>query len=259
MTDIILNGACGRMGRAIAEAAASYATRIVAGVDRFHASCDFPLYTYLSEVNECADVVIDFTNHTATHELIAYAEQSGTPLVVATTGHTPEELDSLRELSKKVAVFHSGNMSLGINLMIKLCREATAVLGGKADIEIIEKHHNQKLDAPSGTALMIAQAICKECPEETEIVYDRTARRSTRPKNEIGISAIRGGNIVGEHEVMFCCGNEVITIKHSAIGRSLFAQGALSAAAFIKTKQNGFYSMDDLLQEAVKHPTVDAT
>ena len=255
MTDIILNGACGRMGKAIAEASASYATRIVAGVDCLHMDCAFPLYSRLSEVSECADVVVDFTNHSATYDLIAYAEATGTPLVVATTGHTAEEMEALKALSKKVAVFHSGNMSLGVNLLIKLCREATAILGGKADIEIIEKHHNQKLDAPSGTALMIAQAIREECPDETEIVYDRTERRSVRPKNEIGISAIRGGNIVGEHEVMFCCGNEVISIKHSAIGRSLFAQGALSAAEFIKTKQSGMFSMDDLLREAIKQPT----
>lgn len=255
MTDIILNGACGRMGRAIAEASASQNARIVAGVDRYQASCDFPLYTYLEEVSECADVVVDFTIHTATSELIAFAEATGTPLVVATTGHTPEEMNALCKLSEKVAVFHSGNMSLGINLLITLCREVTTVLGGKADIEIIEKHHNQKLDAPSGTALMIAQAIREAHPEETEIIYDRTARRSIRPQNEIGISAIRGGNIVGEHEVMFCCGNETITIKHSAIGRSLFAQGALHAAEFLKGKKNGMYSMEDLLREALERPT----
>lgn len=259
MTDIILNGACGRMGKAIAEASSSYATRIVAGVDLFEAPCAFPLYSHLSQVRECADVVIDFTNHTATAELIAFAEQNRIPLVVATTGHTAEELDALKKLSEKVAVFHSGNMSLGVNLLIKLCREATKILGEQADIEIIEKHHNQKLDAPSGTALMIAHAIQEEFAQETEIVYDRTSRRSTRPQKEIGISAIRGGNIVGEHEVMFCIGNEVISIKHSAIGRALFAQGALSAAAFIKTKQSGFYSMDDLLREAVKQTSACAT
>lgn len=254
MTDIILNGACGRMGRAIAEASSSQDARIVAGVDRYQATCDFPLYTHLEEVQECADVLVDFTNHTATADLISFAEETGTALVIATTGHTLEELDALKKLSEKVAVFHSGNMSLGINLLIALCREVTAVLGNKADIEIIEKHHNQKLDAPSGTALMIAHAIQEAHPEETEIVYDRTSRRTIRPQNEIGICAIRGGNIVGEHEVMFCCGNETITIKHSAIGRSLFAQGALRAAEFMKGRTSGWYTMEDLLREALDKP-----
>ncbi len=254
MTDIILNGACGRMGKAIAEASASCGTRIVAGVDPFSKSCDFPLYERLEDVTECADVLVDFTVHTATPQLIHFAETTGTPLVIATTGHTPEELEELHRLSKKVAVFHSGNMSVGIHLLISLCREVTSMLGSKADIEIIEKHHNQKLDAPSGTALMIAQAIREMLPNETELVYDRVGRRSVRPSSEIGISSVRGGNIVGDHEVMFCIGSEVITIKHTAIGRSLFAEGALRAAEFLKGKQQGLYTMEDLLREAMERP-----
>ncbi len=257
MTDIILNGACGKMGRAIGEASASYGARIVAGVDRFMGNCNFPLYNKLENVTEVADVLVDFTVHTATPELIAYAKRTGTPMVIATTGHTKEEMEALKELSKEVAIFHSGNMSVGINLLISLCKTVAASMGDKADIEIIEKHHNQKLDAPSGTALMIANAIREAHPEETEIIYDRTARRSARPKHEIGISAIRGGNIVGEHEVMFCMGNEIVTIKHSAIGRALFAEGALRAAEFMKGKTSGFYSMEDLLKEAVEKPTAN--
>lgn len=255
MTDIILNGACGRMGRAVAEASTSYGARIVAGVDPFRQPCSFPLYDTLTDVTECADVVVDFTVHSATQELVRFASENGTPLVVATTGHTPEELDQLQKLSETVAVFHSGNMSLGIQLLITLCRQATIVLGKQADIEIIEKHHNQKLDAPSGTALMIAQSIREALPGETEFVYDRTQRRETRPDNEIGISCIRGGNIVGEHEVLFCVGNETVSIKHTAIGRSLFAQGALRAAEFVKTKDHGMFNMADLLQEAAEQPT----
>ena len=258
MTDIILNGACGRMGRAIAEASASADVRIVAGVDPFgktgSAPTDFPLYASLDEVTECADVLIDFTVHTSTPALVRFAERTGTPMVIATTGHTPEELEALHGLSASCAILHSGNMSLGVHLLISLCRQASAVLGGKADIEIIEKHHNQKLDAPSGTALMIAHAIREALPEETEVVYDRTDRRAVRPRSEIGISAIRGGNIVGEHEVLFCCGDEIVSIKHTAIGRSLFAQGALRAAEFLKGKQHGLFAMEDLLRDALERP-----
>ena len=257
MTDIILNGACGRMGRAIGEASASYGARIVAGVDRFAGDCTFPLYNNLDDVCQVADVLVDFTVHTATPELIAFAKRTGIPMVIATTGHTAEEMAALKELSKEVAIFHSGNMSVGINLLISLCKTVTVSMGSKADIEIIEKHHNQKLDSPSGTALMIANAIREAHPEETEIIYDRTQRRAARPKNEIGISAIRGGNIVGEHEVMFCMGNEVITIKHSAIGRALFAEGSLRAAEFMKGKTQGFYSMEDFLREAVGKSAVE--
>lgn len=258
MTDIILNGACGRMGRAIAEAAASAGVRIVAGVDLFGApnaaATDFPLYKTLDEVTECADALVDFTVHTSTPDLVRFAERTFIPMVIATTGHTPEELEALHSLSSDCAILHSGNMSLGVHLLITLCRQATAVLGGKADIEIIEKHHNKKLDAPSGTALMIAHAIREALPEETEYVYDRTDRREARPKNEIGISAIRGGNIVGEHEVLFCCGDEIVSIKHTAIGRSLFAQGALRAAEFLKGKQSGLFTMEDLLRDALEKP-----
>ena len=257
MTNIILNGACGRMGRAIGEASASFDACIVAGVDKFAGACSFPLYDDLEKVYESADVLVDFTVHTATDDLIAFARRTGIPMVVATTGHTEEEMAALKRLSEEVAVFHSGNMSVGINLLVSLCKTVSASMGDKADIEIIEKHHNQKLDAPSGTALMIANAIREAHPCETEIVYDRTARRSTRPKTEIGISAIRGGNIVGEHEVMFCMGNEIVTIKHSAIGRALFAEGALRAAEFMKGKTSGFYSMEDLLKEAVSKSAVE--
>lgn len=256
MTNVVLTGACGRMGRAIAEAAASADAQIVAGVDRFHGNCAFPLYTHLDQVDIPADVLVDFSVHTATPELIDFAERTGTPLVIATTGHTEEEMDALHELSKRVAVFHSGNMSVGINLMISLCRNITAAIGSKADIEIIEKHHNKKLDAPSGTALMIANAIREVSTEDENYVYDRTERRMVRPTGEIGISSIRGGNIVGEHEVLFCMGNEILSVKHTAIGRALFAEGALRAAAFMKGKTSGFYNMEHLLKEAIEKTAV---
>ena len=256
MTDVILSGACGRMGRAIAEAAVSANARIVAGVDQFNGNCAFPLYTRMNQVDVASDVVVDFSVHTATPDLIDFAERTGIPLVIATTGHTKAEMDAIRDLSKKVAVFHSGNMSVGINLMITMCRNITSAVGSNADIEIIEKHHNKKLDAPSGTALMIANAIRDAHPDEIEYTYDRSARRETRPTSEIGISTIRGGNIVGEHEVMFCMGNEILSVKHTAIGRALFAEGALRAAAYMKGKTAGFYTMEDLLKDAIDKTVV---
>ncbi|HAN20715.1 MAG TPA: 4-hydroxy-tetrahydrodipicolinate reductase [Clostridiales bacterium] len=249
MTDIILCGAAGRMGRAVAAAAAMYDCRIVAGVDRIPANAEFPIVTDIDEITIHADVILDFSHHTAVEKLIPYAKKMHIPLVVATTGHNEDELNSLNKLAKNVPVFLSRNMSLGVNLLISLCRNAASVLGENYDIEIIEKHHNKKLDAPSGTALMLAEAI-KEVRTDSEYVYDRTKERHERDKKEIGIQAIRGGNIIGEHEVMFCGNNDVITISHSASSRELFAEGGLRAAAFLKTKQKGLYSMKELLLEA---------
>lgn len=250
--DVILTGACGRMGSAVAQLAPSFGIRIVAGVDPFRKECPFPVYEKIFEVNEVADAIIDFSFHGFTPELCAYAREKGLPVVISTTGHTPEELEMIAELSHEVAVFRSGNMSVGVNLLIELCRSAAKRLGGKADIEIIEKHHNQKLDAPSGTALMIASEIREELPEENEYVYDRTGRREVRPQNEIGISSVRGGNIVGEHEVMFCFGNEILSVKHTALGRAVFAEGALRVVSFLTGQKPGMYSMKEFLEDAAK-------
>ena len=252
MTNIILSGCGGRMGQAIIRATqGSDSVRIVAGVDINAAAvapaCTFPVYSAIDEFPDKADVIIDFSHHTALHTLAAYAEKTGTPIVVCTTGHTDEERAEMEALSQKVAVFFSGNMSIGINLLIELCRTASETLGLAFDVEVVEKHHNQKLDAPSGTALMIADAIA-ETREESEYVYDRHSVRKKREPSEIGMHSIRGGTIVGEHEVIFAGNQEMITISHTAMSREIFAGGALRAASYLVGKKPGMYSMSDMIR-----------
>ncbi len=246
MLNIILCGCGGRMGAAVAAAAEMAGDRIVAGVDINPAAASpYPVYHNPAEFAGHADVMIDFSHHSALPALLDYAVKTGTPLVVATTGHTEEETQMMREASTKVPVFFSRNMSLGINLLISLCRRAAATLGEDFDIEIIEKHHNKKLDAPSGTALMIADALAEE--GDHPYVYDRHAERRARARGEIGLHAVRGGTIVGEHEVMFCGKDEIVTLSHSAASREVFATGALRAARFLVGKGAGFYNMDDVV------------
>ena len=246
MLNIMLCGCGGRMGAAVIAAAKEAGDRIVAGVDiNPAADSPFPIFTSPDEFQGRADVIVDFSHHSALQGLLAYATKNGTPIVVCTTGHTEEELAAMKEASSIVPVFFSRNMSLGVNLLIALCRRAAATLGDAFDIEIIEKHHNQKLDAPSGTALMIADAISEE--KEHPYVYDRHAERRARAKGEIGLHAVRGGTIVGEHEVMFCGKDEIITLSHSAASREVFATGALRAAHFMTGKPAGLYNMDDVV------------
>ena len=246
MLNIILCGCGGRMGAAVAAAAAAAGDRIVAGVDvNPTAATTYPVFQSPEEFEGHADVMIDFSHHSALPALLAYATSTGTPLVIATTGHTEEEMAQMRKAAESVPIFFSRNMSLGINLLISLCRRAAATLGADFDIEIIEKHHNKKLDAPSGTALMIADALSEG--EEHPYVYDRHAERRARVRGEIGLHAVRGGTIVGEHEVMFCGKDEIVTLSHSAASREVFATGALRAANFLVGKGAGFYNMDDVV------------
>ncbi len=250
MTNLILCGCGGKMGQAIIRAAEGKDCRIVAGVDinadAVAPVCDFPVYQSISEFPGKSDVIIDFSHHTALPTLLAYAEKTGTALVVATTGHTEEEKAQMMAASAHVPVFFSGNMSIGINLLLELCRTAAKTLGESFDVEIIEKHHNQKLDAPSGTALMIADALAKE-REATDYTYDRHAVRGKRRPEEIGIHSLRGGTIVGEHEVLFAGNNEMISLTHTATSREIFANGALKAAVYMKGKPAGMYNMSDLI------------
>ena len=251
MTNIILCGCGGRMGQAILRATqGSTVCRIVAGVDINAAAiapaCPFPVYESINEFPDRADVIVDFSHHTALPALLGYAVKSHTPAVICTTGHTEEEKEMMRAAAKEVALFFSGNMSIGINLLIELCRSAAKTLGEDFDIEIVEKHHNQKLDAPSGTALMIADAL-KEERKKTEYVFDRHSVRKQRDKEEIGIHSIRGGTIVGEHEVLFAGHNEMITLTHTATSREIFANGALKAAVYLAKKDAGLYNMSDLI------------
>ena len=249
MIKVILSGCGGRMGKAVA-AAVGNEVRIVAGVDINAASIDasdFPIYESITEFSDKADVIVDFSHHSALPSLLDYAKATKTPVVVATTGHTDEELALMREAAKSVAIFHSGNFSIGINLIINLAKQAARTLGADFDIEIIEKHHNKKLDAPSGTALMIANAVADE-RNESEYIYDRHSVRKAREPKEIGIHSVRGGSIVGEHEVIFAGANELVSISHSAASREIFANGALRAAIYLAGKSAGLYSMTDLIE-----------
>ena len=249
MIKVILSGCGGRMGKAVA-AAVGNEVRIVAGVDVNAASIDasdFPIYESITEFSDKADVIVDFSHHSALPSLLDYAKATKTPVVVATTGHTDEELALMREAASEVAIFHSGNFSIGINLIINLAKQAARTLGADFDIEIIEKHHNKKLDAPSGTALMIANAVADE-RDESEYIYDRHSVRKAREPKEIGIHSVRGGSIVGEHEVIFAGANEVVSISHSAASREIFANGALRAAIYLAGKSAGLYSMTDLIE-----------
>lgn len=251
MTNIIVSGINGRMGRAIEEmCGTSEKFTIVGGVDiNLGIPHEFPVVSDINELTCNADAIIDFSHHSAAKVLCSYAVKTSTPVIFCTTGYTEEELATIRKASENVAVFRSGNMSLGINLLIELSKKAAEILEG-FDIEIIEQHHNQKLDAPSGTALMIADGI-KSVREDSEYIYDRTQVRQKRAQNEIGIHAVRGGSIVGEHEVLFAGRNENITLRHSALSREVFADGALKAAEYLKGKGAGMYNMSNVLEELI--------
>lgn len=236
------------MGRAVEEIVCEKDNfKIVAGVDlNTERRGDYPVYSKIKEVSEKADVIIDFSFHAELPSYLEYAKANKLPVIIASTGHTPEESALMHEYSKYIPVFFSRNMSLGINLLIELSKKAAAMLGDDFDIEIIEAHHNKKLDAPSGTAIMLADTI-KETRETTEYVYDRHSVRRQRSSEEIGIHSVRGGTIVGEHEVIFAGNNELITLSHSAMSREIFAAGAVRAATFICGKSAGTYNMSDVI------------
>ncbi len=222
---------------------------IVAGVDKFgREGLPYPIYQEVGSIDTHADVLVDFSHPSQLSNLLSFGEKTGVSLVLCTTGYDEKQVEMVRNAAKKIPVFYSGNMSLGINLLIELSKKAMQVLGADFDIEIIEKHHNQKLDAPSGTALMIADSLNAQSAEEMHYVYDRHSQRRKRTSDEIGIHSVRGGTIVGEHEVIFAGPHEVITLSHSAESREIFALGALKAALFLAGKPQGLYSMADLLK-----------
>ncbi len=247
MIRILLSGCFGRMGKAVLDATCGTDLCVISGVDINAGQSKFPVYSNISEAAETPDVIIDFSHHTALPAIMEYAVKNNIPCVICTTGHTDEEYEIMKKAAESVPVFFSRNMSLGVNLLIALCKKASAALGMDYDVEIIEKHHHNKLDAPSGTALMIADAIA-ETRDESEYIYDRHNVRKKREPKEIGISAIRGGSIIGEHEVIFAGKDEVLTISHSASSRELFATGALRAAEFIIGKSAGMYNMDNMFE-----------
>lgn len=251
MTKIILNGCNGKMGQVITRLASEEESlEIVAGFDIIKTKeNDYPVFTSPDDFNGEADVVIDFSHPDSLENILAFCRKRRLPIIVCTTGLSNSQKNMMEAASKEIPVFFSANMSLGINLLIDLAKKATALLGDSFDIEIIEKHHNQKIDAPSGTALAIADAISEDMQNSAEYVYDRHISRKKRKKSEIGIHAVRGGTIVGEHTVLFAGNDEVIEIKHSAASKEIFAVGALKAAKFMKGKSAGMYSMNDLIRE----------
>jgi len=239
---IIVNGAAGFMGREVLKIIESGKRDAVLA---YAADREGTGYSPITEFCGDADVIIDFTNHVATKDLCEYAQKNGIPVVIATTGHTDEELAIISETAKKIPVFRSGNMSVGVSLLIELAKKAAAAMPD-ADIEIIEKHHNRKVDAPSGTALMIAEGI-RDARGGAEFKLGR-AGHEKRSYGEIGIHAVRAGNIVGIHEVMICTETQSITLKHEAYSRALFAEGAVAAAEFLVDCPPGLYSMYDMLK-----------
>lgn len=250
MISVILYGACGHMGRVVAElAAADPDVSIVAGVDAFGgAYADFPVYPDLGACTEAADVIIDFSTAGAVDALIAYGVERGIPMVICTTGLSDGQVAAIGEASKEVAILRSGNMSLGINLLMKLIRDAAKALAPNGyDPEIIEEHHRRKLDAPSGTALMLAESVCEGAGRAYTYTYGRHERRESRDAKEIGISSVRGGTIVGVHDVLFAGQDEVIELKHTAYSRAIFAKGAFAAAKYLAGRKPGLYDMSDVI------------
>lgn len=250
MTRVIMHGCNGRMGQMISGlCTADPEIEIVAGVDTYtEQKNEYPVFASIDQCDVAADAIIDFSNASAVDGLLDYCEAKQIPVVLCSTGLSEKQLAKVDEASKKVAVLKSANMSLGINTLMSLLKQAVKVLAPAGfDVEIVEKHHNQKLDAPSGTALALADSINEAMDNRYEYVYDRSDRRAKRDAKELGISAVRGGTIVGEHEVIFAGTDEVIEFKHTAYSRAVFGKGAIQAAKFLHGKAAGYYDMSDVI------------
>lgn len=253
MTNILLSGCNGAMGRVISRCVADRQDcAIVAGFDLNTEERDgFPVFASPFAYEPTGEeVLIDFSHPSALPLLIKYVRQKKIPAVFATTGISEEQIESIRELAQEIPVFHTANMSIGISLLTELVKQATAVLSDSSfDIEIIEMHHNRKLDAPSGTALMLSNAVSSAMKETPHLQFDRHSQRKQRAKNEIGMHTIRGGTIVGEHEVLFAGRDEIVKLSHTAMSKDIFAVGAINAAVFLTKQQPGLYAMKDLLRQ----------
>ena len=250
MTKVIMHGCNGKMGQVITALCREDADlEIVAGIDiSDHIKNDYPVFQNIADCDVEADVIIDFASARAVDALLAYSVDRQIPLVLCTTGLSEEQNEAVKEASAKVAVLKSANMSLGINMLLDLLQKAARILAPAGfDMEIVEKHHNQKVDAPSGTALALADSLNEALDNAYTYQYDRTRERRKRDKMEIGIQAVRGGTIVGEHEVIFAGTDEVITFQHTAYSKSVFAKGAMEAAKFLKGKPAGYYDMRDVI------------
>ena len=249
--NIVLCGACGRMGRNVAEACKERGVTVTAGVDVVPSPMPFPVYTSFEEIKEPADVVIDFSPASSVRERLAFCKARKIGIVIAGTAFSDEDEALILEAAKDIPVFQTGNLSVGVNLLQMLVKKAAEVLGDGFDAEIVERHHNQKKDAPSGTALMLAKSVNEGFGGNKENVFGRHGLVGARNKSEIGIHAVRGGTIVGEHEVMFAGQDEIVTLSHSARSRMVFAEGALRAAAWLTTQPAGKYDMSDLLKSVL--------
>ncbi len=251
MTKVIMNGCNGHMGRVISELCAKDPEiEIVAGVDiDTTANFGYPVHAQIADCSEAVDAIIDFSHISCVDALLAYSVEKEIPVIVCTTGLSAEQNAAVKAASEKVAVLKSANMSLGINTLMELLKAAAKSLATAGfDVEIVEKHHNQKLDAPSGTAIALADSVNSAMDEAYTYKYDRSAERKKRDKMEIGIQAVRGGNIVGEHEVFFCGTDEVVTLKHTAYSKAIFGKGAIEAAKFLAGKPAGLYDMGDVIR-----------
>ncbi len=252
MTNVLIWGIGGRMGRTLLECLNKNSNaNAIGGVDKFANKADFniPIFKSVSEINVKADVIIDFSRAEAIYDFLPYAKENKIPVVLCTTGYSELDLDYISEMSKEIPLFKSSNMSIGINLLIDLVKKATNLLGENFDIELIEQHHNVKVDSPSGTALSIANAINEEMNNTLEFKFGRHDNNERRKKNELGIHAVRGGTVVGRHEVLFLGNDEIITIKHEASSKAVFAEGAVKASIFMASiKTPGIYNMNDLIQ-----------
>lgn len=252
MVRIAISGICGQMGRMLVQTISGRTDcEVLCGIDIGEAAaCPVPVYKTPAEMPEKPDVIIDYSHPSSLTGLLEYAKSTGTPVVLATTGYSEEQFAEIRKASEQAALFSSFNMSIGIQLLMALSKKAAAVLGNSFDIEIIEKHHNQKIDAPSGTALMLLNAICEEADPPKHPVYDRHSVRRKREPSEIGMHSVRGGTIVGEHEVLFAGPDECISLKHTASSKRVFAEGSVNAALFLIGKAPMLYDMTHLLDEA---------
>lgn len=249
MIKVLLSGCNGRMGKVVSDCIKNYEGIMVScGVDKFKSeNLAFPVYSTFAECDEDdVDVIIDFSSATAVDSLLEYAKEKKVPVVLCSTGFTPDQLDYINQCALEIPVFKSGNMSIGINVISNILKKVAPFLYDNFDIEIIEKHHNQKLDSPSGTALLLANSIKNSIPKETNFIYGREGI-AKRDKKEIGIHAVRGGNIVGDHDVIFAGAGEVIEINHKAISRDVFAHGAIKAAEFLVGQKPGMYNMDNII------------
>lgn len=249
MTQIAICGANGKMGKVIYDVISNRNDcKVISGIDiNTEKYADFPIVSKPNELPVKPDVIIDFSNPASLDGLIEYGLTTGCGIVFATTGYSSEQIAKIKKTAEQIPVFFTFNMSLGINLLVELSKKAAALLGGQFDIEIVEKHHNQKIDAPSGTAIMLADAINEVLDNSNQYTYDRHSQRKKREKNEIGIHSVRGGTIVGDHEVIFAGRDEVITLSHHASSKEVFAVGSVNAAVFISGKKSGLYDMSQLI------------